>query len=572
MKNCDIKFEEIPLKVPSYKSIEKKLTALTKELSEASDFKSGLKVIKKMNKYMEKLETEITVISIRYSLNTTDPKISKAQDKIDEMSPLLSNLLDKWNRTIVKVPFRDALEKKFTPYYFQMIENSLKAFDEKIIPELIEINKLSSQYDRILGSAQIEFRGATYNLSQMGKFSTDKDRATRREASIKVDEFFAKNEKAIGDIYSKLVQLRDQAAKKLGYKNYVELGYLSLGRVDYNAEMVANYRKQISSEVVPVAQKLYRKQAKRIGIPFSKMLTYDYNLSFLSGNPKPVGDSKKLVEIATHMYDDMSKESGEFFHMMKDHHLLDLDARPGKAPGGYMTYLPLYHFPFIFSNFNGTQGDVNVLTHEVGHAFQGYLSGKIQPPEFRSPTLETCEIHSMSMEFFAWPYMADFFGAEDEKYRYSHLVDAIEFLPYGISIDEFQHWVYENPSATHEERCKKWLEIQSRYEPHKVYDKACPCFGHGAAWMRQSHIFGSPFYYIDYTLAQVVAFQFLVEMRKNQPKAWRKYVKLCKCGGKYPFVHTLAKNHLRNPFEDGNIRKVIRPLVKIVNSFDESKF
>jgi M3 family oligoendopeptidase len=406
----------------------------------------------------------------------------------------------------------------------------------------------------------------------MGKFSTDKDRDTRREASIAVDKFFAEHEKEIGDIYSKLVILRDTAAKKLGYKSFTELGYLSLGRVDYDAKMVANYRKQIAESVVPVAQKLYKQQAKRIGIPFNKMYAFDYNLSFLSGNPKPVGDSKKLVELASEMYDDMSIESGKFFHLMKDHHLLDLDARPGKAPGGYMTYLPLYHFPFIFSNFNGTQGDVNVLTHEVGHAFQGYLSGNIKPSDFRSPGLETCEIHSMSMEFFAWPYMDKFFGKDDDKYRYSHLADAIEFLPYGISIDEFQHWVYEHPTATHEERCKVWLDIQSRYEPHKKYIDETPCFKHGAAWIRQSHIFGTPFYYIDYTLAQVVAFQFLVEMRNDQPKAWKKYVKLCKCGGRYPFVQTLKKNHLRNPFEDGNVKKVVKPLVKILNSFDDSKF
>lgn len=572
MKDTNIKFEDIPLKVPSYKGIEKKIVSLTSELKEAKDFKSGFAVIRKMDRYMEKLETQLTVISIRYSLNTTDPVISKAQDKMDEMSPLLGNLVNEWNKVLVALPYRKEIEAKWTPYYFIKIENSLKSFDEKIIPELIEINKLSSQYDRILGSAQIEFRGQIYNLSQMGKFSTDKDRDTRKLASIKVDEFFAIKEKEIGDIYGKLVLLRDQAAKKLGYKNYVELGYLSLGRVDYDAKMVALYRKQIAESVVPVAQKLYKQQAKRIGIPFSKMYSFDYNLSFLSGNPKPAGDTKYLVDAATNMYDHMSKESGEFFRFMKEHHLLDLDARAGKAPGGYMTYLPSYHFPFIFSNFNGTEGDVNVLTHEVGHAFQGYLSGKIQPADFRSPTLEACEIHSMSMEFFAWPYMKDFFGKDDDKYRFSHLSDAIEFLPYGISIDEFQHWVYEHPTATHEERCAEWLDIQSRYEPHKKYIKETPCFAHGAAWMRQSHIFGVPFYYIDYTLAQVCAFQFLVEMRKDQPKAWKKYLKLCKCGGKYPFVTLLQKNHLRNPFEEGNVKKVVSPLVKILKSFDDTKF
>ena len=569
MKNKQPVFEEIPLKKPSYKVLEKKLTALTDALKEAKDAKEAIKVINKMEKVMNTFSTEATVISIRYSCNTNDPVIAKAQDALDEMGPLVSNLVDKWNKVLVKVPYRAELEKKFTPYYFQMLDNSLKSFDEKIIPELVQINKLTSTYDRILGSAQIEFRGGVYNLSQMGKFTKSEDRETRKEASIKVDEFFASKEEEIGKIYSELVTLRDSAAKKLGYKNYIELGYLSLGRVDYNAEMVKGYRKQIAETIVPIAQKLYKAQAKRIGIPFNKMATFDYNLAFLSGNPKLAGDSDYLVETATKMYEDLSVESGEFFHLMRDKHLLDLIARDGKQPGGYMTYMPDYKYPFIFSNFNGTEDDVNVLTHEVGHAFQGYLSRNIKPSDFQSPTLESCEIHSMSMEFFAWPYMKGFFGKDEEKYRYSHLSDAIEFLPYGITIDEFQHWVYEHPTATHEERCIAFKEIEQRYTPHKHYIKEMPCFGHGAAWIRQSHVFQTPFYYIDYTLAQVCAFQFLNAMNKDYQKAWKKYIKLCKLGGRYPFVTLISKVHLLNPFEDGNVKKIVRPLVKVLKSFNE---
>jgi M3 family oligoendopeptidase len=266
----------------------------------------------------------------------------------------------------------------------------------------------------------------------------------------------------------------------------------------------------------------------------------------------------------------MSKETGEFFHFMLENHLLDLEARKGKAPGGYMTYMPRYKAPFIFSNFNGTEGDVNVLTHEVGHAFQGYLSSNIKIPEYRNPTLEACEIHSMSMEFFAWPYMDQFFRKDAQKYLFSHLEGAVQFLPYGITIDEFQHWVYENPNATHEERCAKFSEIEKTYTPHKHYVD-CPTFEKGGLWMKQTHVFGSPFYYIDYTLAQVVAMQFFVEMRKNKEKAWKKYVKLCKFGGKEPFVGLLKKNSLRNPFENGNVKKVLGPVSKVLNSFDDSK-
>jgi len=568
----EVKFEEIPIKKISFKSVEKKIKSLTEELKSSKTYEEGLKVIRSFERYMSKFSTNITVISIRYSLNTQDAFISKCQDQVDEMMPLISNLVNEWNKVLVKVPFRKELEAKFSPYYFVMIENSLKSFDEKIIPELIEINKLSSQYDKILGSAQIEFQGEVYNISQMGKFSKSPDRSIRKAASIKVDEFFQEHEQEIGDIYGKLVLLRDKAAKKLGYEDYTKLGYLSLGRVDYDENMVAKYRQQIAEEVVPVAQKLYKSQAKRLGIPFKKMYSFDYNLAFLSGNPKLAGDTNYLVDSATKMYHEMSKEAGEFFDFMKDHHLLDLVARAGKQPGGYMTFLDEYKYPFIFSNFNGTEDDVNVLTHEVGHAFQGYLSRNIKPSDFRSPTLEACEIHSMSMEFFAWPWMNLFFGKDADKYRYSHLCDAIEFLPYGITIDEFQHWVYKHPTATHEERCAAYQEIERRYTPHKVYPAEMKSASHGAWWMKQSHIFGVPFYYIDYTLAQVCAFQFLVEMTKNHERAWKKYVKLCKSGGKYPFVQLLEKNHLRNPFESGNVAKVIRPLKKILKGFDETKF
>ena len=291
---------------------------------------------------------------------------------------------------------------------------------------------------------------------------------------------------------------------------------------------------------------------------------------FKSGNPKPAGDREYLVKQAQKMYADLGPESKEFFDFMVKYELMDLDARKGKAPGGYCTYFPDYKSPFIFSNFNGTQGDVNVLCHEGGHAFQAYLSSSIKVPELMNPTLEACEIHSMSMEFFAWPYMDGFFGKDAEKYKYAHLADSIEFLPYGITIDEFQHWVYEHPTATHEERCAAYKEIESRYTPHKKYDD-CPTLAKGTWWMRQSHIFGSPFYYIDYTLAQVVAFQFAVENMKNHEKAWKKYIKLCKMGGKYPFLELLERNHLRNPFIDGNVRKVIRPLTKVLKGFDQSK-
>ena len=566
----NIKFEQYPLSVPSLKKLEKKFTSLIDELKSCGSATTALPVIKKMNKLVDDISSDMTIISVRYQIETNNPKYKKAQDQIDEISPVISAYINNWNKVLVKAKYRKDLEKTLGKYYFQMMETSLKVFDEKIIPELIEQNKLTSEYSRIMASAQIEFDGQVLNLPQMSRYTQHQDREIRKAASIAVDKWMGENEGKIGEIYGELVKIRHTMAKKLGYKNFVELGYLSLSRLDYKAKDVKGYREQIEEVVVPVCNKLYKRQAKRLGMNQKHMQAYDYNVSFLSGNPKPAGDSTYLVKVATDMYNDMSKETSEFFKFMLDNHLMDLLAKPGKAPGGFMTYIPRSKAPFIFANFNGSKDDVDVLTHEVGHALQGYLSSKIKVPEFRSPTLEACEIHSMSMEFFAYPYMNKFFGKDEKKYLYSHLEGAVEFLPYGVCVDDFQHWVYENPEATHAQRCEKWKELESRYTPHKKFDDQ-PTFAHGATWIRQSHIITSPFYYIDYTLAQVCAMQFLVEMNKNREKAWKKYIKLCKCGGQYPFVELLEKNKLRNPFIEGNVAKVIKPAFKILSSFEDNE-
>ena len=568
MAKQSLKFSEFPLVMPNEKRLSNKMTQFIEELKACQTADEAEKVVKRLRKYEEKLETEFTTITVLYSLDTTNATYKKAQDKLDELSPLLAKYSSDIKHILTSASYRPDLEKKWGSFLFKKYDLSLKTFDEKIMPELLKENKLTSEYDEVMGGAQINFRGEVLNLSQLGKYLQDSDRATRKEAAQALDKWLGENEERIGDIYDQLVKVRDAMAKKLGFSSFTELGYLRLGRTDYDAKMVEGYRAQIARDVVPLCNKLYKAQMRNVGI--KKPQYYDYNLMFKSGNPLPAGNKDYLVNEAHKMYSDLGKESKEFFEFMIDHELMDLEAHKGKAPGGYMTYFPLYKAPFIFSNFNGTQHDVNVLCHEGGHAFQGYLSSNIKIPEYQNPTLESCEIHSMSMEFFAWPYMEGFFGKDAEKYKYAHLADSIEFLPYGITIDEFQHWVYEHPEATHQERCAAFKDIETRYTPHKKYDDT-PNLNRGIWWLRQGHVFSSPFYYIDYTLAQVVAFQFAVEDMKNHEKAWKKYTKLCKCGGKYPFLTLLEKNHLRNPFVDGNIKKVIKPLEKVLKSFDTSK-
>jgi M3 family oligoendopeptidase len=563
-----MKLEEFPLIIPNIKKVETKFKELLAGFYAATSAQEQKKVIDKVIKLVDEVSNQITVISVRYTQDTRVEAYQKAQDAIDEIGPIFQGFYNEYQKALIASPYRNELEKKLGRFLFEKIETSLKTFDPSIIEELQKENRLTSQYSKILASAQIAFDGGIYNLSQMGKFADSLDRSIRRRASLATAKWFEENEEELARIYSELVSLRDAMAKKLGFENFIPLGYARMGRTDYDADDVAGYRNQVYRAVVPLSKKLVKRQASRIGIP--NPLFYDLSLNFTSGNPSPKGDREYLVKAAQEMYHEMGDEIGAFFDKMIDLHLLDLEARTGKQGGGYMTYFAKYQVPFVFSNFNGTSGDVDVLTHEIGHAFQGYKSRKIKIPEYRDPTMEEAEIHSMSMEFFAWPWMEKFFKEDQEKYRYSHLIGAINFLPYGVTVDEFQHYVYENPTATHDERCAKWRELEKKYTPYKKY-RGFPIYEKGSRWMRQSHIYTSPFYYIDYTLAQVVAFQFLAMMEEDRKLAWSRYVKLCRLGGRYPFTELIKKAKLKNPFKKGTIKRTIRKVEPILARFDDAK-
>ena len=551
-----MKFSEYPFHIPNIEKVQKQLAKYIEQFKEAKDAASASKVMTKISKYFDDVVTDAVIISVKFSQDSRNEEYVKAQEYVDHHFPYLSAQLNDYNKLLVESPFRAELEKTWGSYLFKMFENSIKTFDPSIIELLQKESLLGNEYSKIMSGAQIKFDGEIYNLSQLGKFTQHKDRDIRKRASMASIKFFEENDAEFGRIYHELVQVRHQMAVKLGFKNFVELGYLKLGRLDYTSKEVAGYRDQIYREVVPLVDKLYKASLKRAGIKGARF--YDLSQDFADGNPVPAGNSVELTKAAIKMYDELSPETGKFFRFMVDNELLDLDARAGKRGGGYMTYFPRYQAPFIFANFNGTAHDVDTLTHEVGHAYQGYESRNIKVSEYRQPTLEACEIHSMSMEFFAWPWMESLFD-NAEKYRLSHLEGAIKFLPYGVAVDEFQDYIYTNPNMTHEERCAKWREIEKKYLPVRNY-KGAPYLEKGGFWIRQAHIFNSPFYYIDYTLAQVVAFQFATEMWKDRAKAWKKYVKLCKLGGRYPFVELLEKAKLRNPFVEGNVKKVIRPL------------
>ena len=562
-----MKFQDYVYQRPDVDAIKQKYVAFTEAFKAAKDANEQAEIIKQVFGLIDEVDTMYQLVSIRYSLNTQDDFYEAEMNFMDEVSPELQNYVNEFNKLVYASPFKPELVKVFGQHYFNQLEVSLQSFDEKIIPLLQEENKLNSKYSKVVASAQIEFDGGVYNLSQMSPFTQSKDRETRHRAQLKISGFFESKEAELDDIYDQLVSVRNQAAQALGYANFVELGYKRLGRTDYGSKEVKAYREQIKRDVVPFVEKLVARKAKRLGIQDLK--SYD-TISFLSGNPTPKGDLDWQVAQATTMYKALSKETDEFFTFMKDSGLLELDSKKGKAGGGYCTFIPGYKAPFIFANFNGTSHDVDVLTHEAGHAFQVYQSREFINPMQRFPGYEACEIHSMSMEFFAWPWVPLFFKEDAQKYYFSHLSGAISFLPYGALVDEFQHEIYENPSMSKDERKATWRRLEKQYIPSRDYDDD-QFMEKGTYWFRQSHIFQSPFYYIDYTLAQVCAFQYWIRDHKDHQEAWSSYVDLCKLGGSKGFVALMKDAKLDSPFEDGTILRTIQPLEAFLNTIDDTK-
>lgn len=562
------KFKDFTYEKIDINKIKDEFQELLKVFKEAKTFETQDQIMKEINALRNHVETMMVLVSIRNSIDTTDSYYEQEKNYMDEITPIYEGLINDYYKTIIESKFIEDLKEKWGEQLFRIIDLNMKTFKPEIIEDLQRENKLSTEYTKLRASAKIMFDGEERNLSQMRPFTESKDRETRIKAQKAVTKFYVENEKEFDRIYDEMVKLRHKMAKSLGFNNYIDLAYAKLTRSDYDAEMVANYRRQVYENIVPIASQLRERQAKRLGVKSLKY--YDESLEFLSGNATPKGDPDWIISQGQTMYKELSSETDAFFNFMMDHELLDLVAKKGKAGGGYCTFIPDYKSPFIFSNFNGTAGDVDVLTHEAGHAFQVYQSRNYDLPEYIWPTLEACEIHSMSMEFFTWPWMDNFFKNEVDKYKFTHLSGALLFIPYGVTVDEFQHWVYENPMATPSERKSKWRSIEKKYLPHRDYDDN-DFLERGGYWFRQGHIFSMPFYYIDYTLAQVCAFEFWSKARKNREDAWNDYLHLCKQGGSKSFLELIKVANLSNPFKDGTINKIVTPIKDWLDEIDDKK-
>ena len=564
-----MKFNDYKYIRPDFDEVKVQYLDLINDFKMSNTAEEQYSIVKKINALTKDISTMAALVRTRNSINTADKFYEDENEYIDNMMPKFQGLTVKFYKALLNSKFKKELKEKVLPQLHNIAEMEIRAFSDDVIPLLQEENKLVSQYSKLISSAKISFNDKILNLSQMEPYMQSTNRNVRKEAFEKWSNFFEENESSIDNIYDKLVKVRNKIALTLGFKNFVELGYLRKRRSDYNACDIQNFREQVLNYIVPISNELRQNQSKRIGV--EKLKYYDLLFNFTTGNPTPKGDKDWMLSKAKIMYTELSKETDDFINFMIDRDLFDLDSKPNKQSGGYCVFFHNYQSPFIFANFNGSQDDVNVLTHEAGHAFQTFQSSNLDSPEFLFPTSESDEIFSMSMEFITWPWLHLFFENDIAKYKFLHLSESLLFIPYAVTVDEFQHIIYENPNITPDERKKVWRDLEIKYTPYKDYDDN-EFLNKGCLWYKQGHIFFEPFYYIDYALAQICADQYWIKFNENREKSWHDYLNICKIGGSKTFLEILKEGGLNSPFEEDTIKSIIAPIKDYIDKVDDSSF
>ncbi len=562
-----LKFKDMPYERPDMEAAKKELARLAAALKEADSYETAKSVFLEKDTLKKHIETQVALAQIRQTIDTRDAFYDQEVSFWNEAGPELMEYEQMWTKALLATPYRDKLTEEFGDVIFLNAELEEKSFDPSIIPQMQKENDLTLEYEKLIAGAKIPFNGETYTIAQIQPFKSDADDAVRLAAWKAEGGWYKEHQQDLDRIYDEMVALRDEMGKKLGFKDFVDLGYCRMGRNCYDRNDIDRFRAAVRDYIVPVADMVRRRQAERLGMQYPLSFA-DCALLFRSGNPKPHGGEKEILAAAKRFYDALSPETSEFFRTMLDYELMDLLAKEGKAGGGYCEGIYDYEVPFIFANFNGTRDDVETVTHEAGHAFAAYMNRKRVPMETIWPGMESCEVHSMSMEFFAWKAAEDFFGPDTRKFLYTHLAESLLFIPYGTMVDHFQHSVYEHPEMTPAERHAEWKRLLGIYMPWLRLDGEIPFYAEGMGWQRQSHIYEVPFYYIDYCLAQTVALGFWAMIQEDYGDAWAHYMAYTEQGGSRVFTGLLANAGLSSPFEEETLRSICAKAKEWLDAYD----
>ncbi len=549
-----MKFSEIPYTRPDAEKLKAELAECARQIQNATCAAQQIEAYDRASELSSNFSSDGSVAYVRNTINTADPFYDGEREYFNRIGPELQESNQALNIALLDSPYRDELEAHYGALLFQNLEISRRRFRPELIPLMQEESQLETQYQKLYAGLTVEFDGQTMPLPMLGKYKESTDRAVRRAAFEAEGRVFDAHQEELDEIYDKLVKNRNRQGRLLGYENYIQLGYDRLSRNCYGAQELKSFREQIAHDLVPIIAEVKEAQRKRIGV--DRLCIYDDNFRFPDGNAKPEGTPEEILAAGKAMYQQLSPETKEFIEAMFDGEMFDVLSRDGKAPGGYCTCFDKEKMPFIFSNFNGTSGDVDVLTHEAGHAFAFYRAMRSGiHPDLQQPTIEACECHSMSMEFLTQDFHKNFFGKNTAKYELAHCEDSLDFIPYGCMIDEFQHRMYENEDLTPQRRNQVWEELEHKYRPWLDMD-GLPFYSRYSHWQWKLHVYLHPLYYIDYCMAQTVAFQLWTLSMHDRATAWKKYLAFVDAAGTMTFADLCRSAGLKVPYEQGTIREI----------------
>lgn len=494
-----------------------------------------------------------TLTYIRSSLDCTDEFYAEAAQteamglELLDQTPYLQALLDS--------PFLPELEEKFGPEYRPRLERQVRlrsAGLELLAKEQAMIN----QYQQKKAMIKVPFRGETHSEAEMYALFDSPDRQTRIDARKATFEAFLAQKDDLAPMLLELIDLRCQIAKANGFDSYLDYANVSYFRRGYGEAELTAFCEQVKTDLMPLLAQLREEQRRELDV--DKLMVYDLSVRFRDGNAVPIGGTAGLTEASQKMYDSLSPEFGKFFRAMIESESFSVDPSPNKIAGmGFCTVLRRGLLPFVFGNCNGTDTDVSVFTHEIGHAWQGYRTGQQNYPDiFRDMALDAVEIPSKTMELFAYPYAEGFFGADAEKFRQGHFREALREIAAYCSLHELNTWIYTHPGASFDEIAAAGAEIEKLYEPGLDYGELEPYILRGGALLRNLAVYGLPRYVISYALSEMCAMDLFARRAKDPAAAWDAYEKLCASGGSRSYPETLRQAGLSPAYAPGSVKKV----------------
>ncbi|MBR50626.1 MAG: hypothetical protein CMA83_03545 [Euryarchaeota archaeon] len=458
---------------------------------------------------------------IDMTCHTDDEDIQKSwMQFVENVQPKLSEYSDILNRRLVEHQALDELPERFG-ILVKGIKTDIAIFREENIPLSTQATKLVTEYNEICGAQMVEFDGEQKTFAQMAIYFENTDRKIREDAWKAVSERRFEDNERVSEIYDELIQIRHKMAINAGFEGFQQYMFASMHRFDYSIEDCLEFHESIETVCQPLRHRTDGERMRDLGI--DSLRPWDMGVD-VKGRPplQPFNDVQEMVDGCSRIFHNMSEELGNYFDQLDANDCLDLDSRKGKAPGGYQYYLQKSRLPFIFMNAAGTQRNIETMIHEAGHAFHSFYSGHLDLIHERDSPIEFAEVASMSMELLTHPHWEEFYDNKDaDRARRKHLEDIISFMPWMATIDAFQHWVYANPNHSREERAEKWLELGERFGP-KVDMTGFEDI-HKVSWQRQGHLFGVPFYYVEYGIAQLGALQMWKYHRRDTQDALDRY-------------------------------------------------